>query len=103
MFIYRKHFAFLVVLSPRFLLVKPKIIQDKFNVRRTDSLRHIRSPWTASYTQSGGRCLVLRPLALGTAPTSLAFDDELITLSFCRVNDVATLRLGVYTNEHTVP
>ena len=67
-----------------------------------DSLRRIRSPWSTSYTQSAGRGLV-RPLALGTALTSLAFDDELITLSFCRVNDVATLGRRVYTNEHVVP
>ena len=66
-----------------------------------DSLRHIRSPWATAYTQSGGGCLV-PPLALGTAPTSLAFDDDLITPSFCRVNDVASLGRRVYTNEHTV-
>ncbi|KIJ90732.1 hypothetical protein K443DRAFT_111683 [Laccaria amethystina LaAM-08-1] len=51
---------------------------------------------------SAGRHLVC-PLALGTAPTPLAFDDELITLPFFRVNDVATLRHQVYANEHTVP
>jgi hypothetical protein len=79
---------------------------DQFLLRRLHFQRvvhySIETPVPVCCSYITGRPFV-GPLALGTALTPLAFDHELIRLSFCKANDVATLRHKVYANEHPIP